>query len=195
MSLINDALKRTRDANIPAGPVPPSATPVPPRRALDQPPAPRTARIVVSVVLALVVLVGGAVMVWMFGQSWNKSRLDLYPATKVPPPDDPRTFPGNPVPVTSPVTTPPPPVVVVETPPAPSPPPLPAPPTPPPSPPPRPRPALVLQGVGIQGKYRDAMINGVTVKVGEEIEGAKVLEIQMGWVLMQFDGQEYKVYR
>lgn len=194
MSLINDALKRTRDANAPANAVPPAVTTVPPRRALDQPPANRTASIIVSIVVALVVLVGGAVMVWLFGQSWTKSRLDIYPATKIPPPDDPHTFPGNPPAVVAPtVTTVPPPVAVVETPPPPV--PLPATPTPTPPPPPRARPTLVLQGVGIQGKYRDAMINGVTVKVGEEIEGAKVIDIQMGWVLVQFDGQEYKVYR
>jgi hypothetical protein len=54
---------------------------------------------------------------------------------------------------------------------------------------------LALQGVGIQGQDRDALINGITVRVGEEIEGAKVLEIQRDWVRLAFDGQEYKLYR
>jgi hypothetical protein len=205
MSLINDALKRTRDAKDESGPVPPAVSVVPPRPQLDRAATGRshTTTWVVSLLVIAVILGGGSLLTFQFGRVWSRQRLDIYPATMTPPPTSPRSIPGYVEPPVSAVTNVQPTVAVTEpvvtnlsAPPvattvvvvAP-------PPVPPPVQPARPRPVLALQGVGIQGQDRDALINGITVRVGEEIEGAKVLEIQRDWVRLAFDGQEYKLYR
>jgi hypothetical protein len=51
-------------------------------------------------------------------------------------------------------------------------------------------PKLVLQGITYASDNRDAMIDGVTVHEGEEIEGAHVVTIESRRVKLDFKGQE-----
>jgi hypothetical protein len=51
-------------------------------------------------------------------------------------------------------------------------------------------PRLVLQGITYASDNRDAMINGVTVREGEVIEGARVATIESRRVTLNFNGQE-----
>ncbi len=51
-------------------------------------------------------------------------------------------------------------------------------------------PQLVLQGITFAADNRDAMINGVTVHEGEEIRGARVVTIENRRVRLNFNGQE-----
>jgi len=52
------------------------------------------------------------------------------------------------------------------------------------------RPQLVLQGITYAQDDRDAMINGVTVHEGDVIEGARVVTIESRRVTLNFNGQE-----
>jgi hypothetical protein len=56
-------------------------------------------------------------------------------------------------------------------------------------PPPEP-PKLILQGITSAGDSREAMINGVTVTEGEEIDGARVIAIESRRVRLEFAGRE-----
>lgn len=51
-------------------------------------------------------------------------------------------------------------------------------------------PKLVLQGITYAKEGSDAMINGVTVHEGEDIEGARVVTIENRRVKLDFKGQE-----
>ncbi len=51
-------------------------------------------------------------------------------------------------------------------------------------------PRLVLQGITYASDNRDAMINGVTVHEGEEIEGARVVTIENRRVTLNLNGHE-----
>ncbi|MGD1019474.1 MAG: general secretion pathway protein GspB [Verrucomicrobiia bacterium] len=51
-------------------------------------------------------------------------------------------------------------------------------------------PQLVLQGITYASDNRDAMINGVTVHEGEEIEGARVVTIDNRRVTLDLNGHE-----
>jgi len=51
-------------------------------------------------------------------------------------------------------------------------------------------PQLVLQGITFAADNRDAMINGVTVHEGEEIEGARVVTIENRRVTLTLNGKE-----
>jgi Type II secretion system protein B len=51
-------------------------------------------------------------------------------------------------------------------------------------------PQLALQGITYASDNRDAMINGVTVHEGEEIEGARVVAIENRRVTLTRNGQE-----
>lgn len=51
-------------------------------------------------------------------------------------------------------------------------------------------PQLVLQGITYSSDNRDAMINGVTVHEGEDIEGARVVTIENHRVTLNFNGHE-----
>jgi hypothetical protein len=60
-----------------------------------------------------------------------------------------------------------------------------------PAPPPQPElPKLVLQGVTSEGNAREAMINGVNVREGDDIEGARVVSIESHRVKLQFDQRD-----
>ena len=51
-------------------------------------------------------------------------------------------------------------------------------------------PKLVLQGVTSQGNLREAMINNVNVREGDDVEGAHVVSIDSRSVKLQFGGQD-----
>jgi cytoskeletal protein RodZ len=51
-------------------------------------------------------------------------------------------------------------------------------------------PRLVLQGVTSQGNSREAMINGSNVREGDEIEGARVVAIEARSVKLRFGGRD-----
>jgi len=51
-------------------------------------------------------------------------------------------------------------------------------------------PKLVLQGITYASDNRDAMINGLTIHEGEDIEGARVVTIESRRVKLDFRGQE-----
>ncbi len=51
-------------------------------------------------------------------------------------------------------------------------------------------PQLILQGITYASDNRDAMINGVTVHEGEEIEGARVVTIENRRVTLDLNGHE-----
>ncbi len=51
-------------------------------------------------------------------------------------------------------------------------------------------PQLVLQGITYASDNRDAMINGVTIHEGEEIEGARVVTIENRRVTLDLNGHE-----
>jgi hypothetical protein len=58
------------------------------------------------------------------------------------------------------------------------------------SPPPPAGPNLHLQGILSDGKSWEAMINGVSVKEGDDVEGANVVSINKKLVKLQFQGRE-----
>ena len=62
----------------------------------------------------------------------------------------------------------------------------------PPAPPlpPREPPKLTLQGIMSEGQDREAVISGISVRVGEIVEGAKVLAIDSKTVRLDFQGSE-----
>lgn len=166
MSLINEALKRTRDASYQAPPPRPisaepyrvAATPAPPRR---------SPRVALGLGLA-----AGVLLLVAVGYVYYHRFAPATPVVVPPPP---------PV-AESPVSPP----VVEELPAEPP----PAPVAPPPEPVP---PKLVLQGITGDATEREAMINGTSLRVGEEIDGAKVLAINARAVKLQFAGKEIQL--
>jgi hypothetical protein len=67
----------------------------------------------------------------------------------------------------------------------------PAPEPPPAAPAPAPEPPkLVLQGVTSDATYREAMINGVNVREGENVDGARVVSIESRRVTLHFGDRE-----
>ena len=61
-----------------------------------------------------------------------------------------------------------------------------------PVPPPEP-PKFTLQGVMTDGQDREAVINGVSYRVGDNIEGARVTAIDTRSVRLQFGGHEIQL--
>ncbi|HUJ11748.1 MAG TPA: hypothetical protein VL171_17195 [Verrucomicrobiae bacterium] len=51
-------------------------------------------------------------------------------------------------------------------------------------------PQLALQGITLAADGSEAMINGISLREGEDIEGAKVVSIERRAVRLQFDGRE-----
>jgi hypothetical protein len=51
-------------------------------------------------------------------------------------------------------------------------------------------PTLALQGITTQGAVREALINGESVREGDNIDGARVLAIESRRVRLQFAGKE-----
>lgn len=187
MSLINDALKRTRDAAYQAGPQPP-----PPQANYQMPaPAKTSATGILKLLLAgAVVLIMAGGILWWFIKPPPPAPVVVKPQVRKPaaapvvsvqpvvveaPKVEPASAPA-PVPVPTPVPTPaaptPAPVAVVA-----------------PASLPEP-PRLVLQGIMSNGSKREALINGVSLEVGEEYQGVKVTAIESRRVKVQFGDRE-----
>lgn len=164
MSLITEALRRTRDAAVP----PPAAPPVLP---VTLPP-PLVDRVATPGGRRLI-LVGGLAVV-LAGAGW--AGYQTVRARPVPSPAAPAmpivVAPPPPPPVPEPVVPPPAPVVAEPVKPA------------------RALPVLTLQGITRDQAGDEALINNWNVRVGEEIEGARVTSIDSGVVKLEFDGQE-----
>jgi hypothetical protein len=59
-----------------------------------------------------------------------------------------------------------------------------------PKPPPAVPPKLVLQGITSAADGNEAMINGVSLREGEDIEGARIVTIERRAVRLDFGGRE-----
>lgn len=210
MSLINEALKRARDAS---SQVPPPAHGSPAYQPVMTPPmmtTPSTMRPVVWLVLIIVVVVAAVPMMWNRNLSKPIAVADnaATPAAAAPPtpgfvaltPPDPAPSAAaatvtEPVHITDRIESDPMPVVeplpapdmssapVMATQPLISPPPPPASPLPPP-------PAMTLQAVMVHGASRQAIVNGRAVVVGDMVDGAEVVRIEQRTVVFRWHGSD-----
>jgi hypothetical protein len=181
MSLINEALKRTRDASYqPASAPPPSA----PNYRLNDSATSTTLSLkggIAASILVLVVAVGLASFIALRKIAPARTADEVLalnaPAT-TPPPAPPaaeaKTSKATEEQLVTRVVE----KLKTETPPA-------APPAPP-----RESPKLVLQGITSDGGVYEAMINGSNLREGEDIEGARVVAIESRRVRLQLDGRE-----
>jgi hypothetical protein len=180
MSLITEALRRTRDTSLLNATPPVIAAPPPVRPAVVPPPLPQPALCEPSagksgLKIALLVLL---VVAFLGAAYAGYKALSAQPSTPPSPPT------SQPVARTEPAPP------VVET-PKPEPPPAPvAAPAPEPVKPPREVPTLTLQGITRDKSGYEALINSWNVRVGDEIEGARVTAIENGVVKLDFDGRE-----
>ena len=172
MSLINDALKRARDASFEAG----NPRPAAPEAAQPVAVAPkrktrRSMWVWVWLSLAIVMLVLAGMLLLalrQFRPIERSNEVRVQPKVVVPEPA--HVAPIEPAPVVE---------KKVET--------VAAAVTPPPAPEP---PRLVLQGISSGPDGREAMINGNNVRVGDELDGAKVVMIETRRVKLQFGEHE-----
>ena len=198
MSLINEALKRTRDGSHRHGPLPATA---PAAYRLAPPPPPRhgpAARRYLALAGLLIATAAAGVAAYQFfprrttapaltadvqsAEAELVQRLLTRPPAALPPPPAP---PSPPAAVAPPVATAPAPAVPTVV--APS---APNAATPVVSPP-RELPALSLQGILRGGKLAEAMINGYTYRVGDSVSGATVVAIEDSAVRLELDGREF----
>ncbi len=174
MSLINEALKRTRDAAY----QPTNVPPVIPSYRYDPAAAP-AGNSSKTIVLACVagILVIGAGIAW-YGVGFVKSRATLVTPPPITPvhverkPELPPKIveepvvetlvPREPAPVAAPVVS---------------------------ALPPEP-PKLSLQGISGNSQSREALINNQTLVAGEEILGAKIVAVERDRVVLEFAGGE-----
>jgi hypothetical protein len=208
MSLINEALKRTRDASYQAASsapfTPAGYQPVRP----SYPVAQKEARRYLTFILLLGIVAAGGALYWMQQTPQTISEPRLTRDTAPTPVSDASSEPHVPAPppvISSPVVEPATPVVsedvivarvmeklkeekvympppiesVVPEPPAP------IRPTPHPATPPSP-PVLVLQGIMVHGASRHALINGQTVCPGDFVEGARLTRIENRSVILRW---------
>jgi hypothetical protein len=211
MSLINDALKRAQAAAAaPARPMPAPAPLAETRRPDCSPPGnPQPRRSRRWPVAALLLTAGGALLAGYLAHQPLRPGADpalrltqniVPPAQPLPAPPELTPAEPQPEPVTMPVaelSLPAEPVTATQS----SEEALmeqllkrlkaeqPAEPALPPAPTPEP-PRLVLQGVTIGGKIREALINGYSVRVGEEVMGARVTGIERSTVFLQWGDRE-----
>ncbi|MCS7048291.1 MAG: hypothetical protein NZ483_03225 [Verrucomicrobiae bacterium] len=54
-------------------------------------------------------------------------------------------------------------------------------------------PRLLLQGIIRGGAASEALINGLTYRVGDEVDGARIVAIESGLVLLDFHGTEIRL--
>ena len=194
MSLINEALKRTRDGSHRHGPLPATA---PAAYRLAPPPPPRhgpASRRYLALTGLLIATAAAGVAAYQFFPRRTTAPaltadvqsaeaelvqrlLTRSPATPAAPPATPPPPAATTAP-TAPAATAP--AVPVE----------PAAVTPPVSPP-REVPALSLQGILRGGKFAEAMINGYTYRVGDSVSGATVVAIEDSAVRLELDGREF----
>lgn len=170
MSLINEALKRTRDASYQSGAAPSAATPSY-RLGNTSETTAFGAKGAMALTIAVIMIALGTVGVVVFRRvapvhAVHEALISTTPETTPPPP------------VTEPVSIVPNVLPAIESaapiPPAPA----------------REAPKLVLQGITIDGGVREAMINGFNLREGEDIEGARIVAIESRRVTLQLDGRE-----
>ena len=210
MSLINEALKRTRDASYQSVAVPPA---IPPSYQIQGNVKPCGAKgtLFVTALVAVVAIAGIVALASRIVPSFEKlkeglassANVTIAETTRPAPQAPPASMPGK-VETPGPTQAPPtpalaqtPPTSVVDpkvfedqlvtrvmdkikaeqaaTAPKPA---LPEP------------PKLVLQGITYAADGSEAMINGVSVRVGEDIEGGRVVAIDRRSVKLDFDGRE-----
>jgi hypothetical protein len=188
MSLINDALKRAKEAE--------RNRPLQAHMGAQMEPVPQAKGSKLSILLALVTLLVLGLAGWFFYKG-VQSRIasppatTTLPATVVEPPQSdptpappPAAAPVTPVaPVAQPVTPP-----VVETappPPAPTPAPVAT-----PAPPPQPAfPELKLKAIFYRRVNPMAMINNQTLGLGDTIDGVRIIKIEPQQVTVELNGQ------
>jgi hypothetical protein len=187
MSLINEALKRTRDGSYRHGPLP-AAAPAAYRVAPPPPPPP------LAVARRRLALAGLLIVATVAG--FAAHQFFPRPATPSAPTMDVQTAEAELVKqlLTQPPATPPPahllPPDATATAPAVA-------DVPAPAgvelvaPPPRALPALSLQGILRGGKVAEAMINGYTYRVGDTVGGARLVAIEDSAVRLELDGREF----
>ena len=197
MSLITDALKRAQNTTDqqPGQTPPPIITPRPENRFVEVPQErnqrPRSGLLAVVVLIAVLVVAGGAAArTWLLRKA-QRERTPIPVAAKAAPgrtsetaeTAKPATSPAakSPVPPSKPAEAAP--VAekakteqIATQPPAPQ--------------PTLEPPKFKLQGVMIEGQDREAVINGVPVRVGDNLEGARVTAIDTRSVRLQFGDRE-----
>lgn len=178
MSLINEALKRTRDGSLPG--VIPDRTSAPNYQIPSSPRAvTRKSRtpVIVTICCLGVGLVAGMTYLVTQRPSTPVAVAEVAPP---PQPETKSTATSAPPPVNEEPAAP-----VIEKPKEER-----AVPVAVPVAPALPPPKLVLQGITRDGQIREAMINGVNLREGDEIEGATVKSIEPRLVRLQFAGAD-----
>lgn len=201
MSLINEALKRTRDAAEQPGAArePQSIESYRFSAAPDKTVSQLRTVLWVAGIALLLVVGGFGIYVMKFLAAPPSSELVAEIGHPAPPPPKPEEIPADILAKTQPPMAPPNPASALALPPAahsapvaavaPEPAPVPAViPAPVPTAPEVPK--LVLQGITSNGKTREALINGLELNVGDEVEGATILAIEARVVKLKFGGKE-----
>ena len=173
MSLINEALKRTRDASFQAGQSP---TNRPAAYQISQPAARpgvdlQTILIGAAIVVAVVIVIAGSFFMRAGPEPVNPVAVSLPVPAKPPVSEEQlvsRLMEKLQVEQARLPPAPPPPPVV----------------------PPAALPKLTLQGIMRAGANSEAMINGYTYRVGDTVEGARLVAIEDGVVRLNHAGQE-----
>ncbi len=57
----------------------------------------------------------------------------------------------------------------------------------------RPAPSLTIQGLVWGGHFPQAIVNNKVLRVGDTIEGARIVDINKEGVVLYFDGQQYNI--
>jgi len=173
VSLINEALKRTRDASFQAGQSP---TNRPAAYQISQPAARpgvdlQTILIGAAIVVAVVIVIAGSFFMRAGPEPVNPVAVSL-PVPAKPPVSEEQLVSRLMEKLQAeqaklPPAPPPPPVI-----------------------PPAALPKLTLQGIMRAGANSEAMINGYTYRVGDTVEGARLVAIEDGVVRLNHAGQE-----
>jgi hypothetical protein len=180
MSLITDALKRAQNTtDQQPGQTPPPVIASPLKNQYADVPQERNERsrsgLLVVVLIVVLVAAGGMTMrAWRTLRQRTPIPVASKAATAADTPAKPQVASSNPA-ESTPITRPPENVKTEQVAAA-------APPLEPPK--------LTLQGVMIEGQDREAVINGVSVHVGDDLEGARVTAIDTRNVRLQFGDRE-----
>lgn len=59
----------------------------------------------------------------------------------------------------------------------------------------KPLPAMRLEGITIMGDFKVALINGVRRTLGDNIQGAEIIDITPDWVMVKFQDETFKIER
>ena len=201
MSLINEALKRTRDASYQSASAP--AAPATSYRVQSAAESSGPKGTLFATILVAVIALAGIIVLGLritpgikkLKNGFAQDETAMAPEPTQPAPlTRPRPMPATPAKVEAPAPEEPPSVPsvdpqatedqlvsrVMEK--------IKAEQTPAPAPPERPK--LVLQGITYAAAGSEAMINGVSLREGEDIEGARVITIERRFVRLDFGGRE-----